>query len=629
MPNEEYYLVTRSDMEDVADAIRTAGGTSAGLEWKFDWIEAISALSKSVIGLRSGNMISIPDGTAGDKLIALTVGIHPMQSGTGDPSPSNIRPITEWTGCHVYVSPTQSAQDGDTYTVSWQSQAGVVCAGTLNVTTGKLTMTFAYQELTGNETWSSMGSYWVTAAEFNTKFYYAKGTGMCSHLVWRLTDSNAVAYSVCTYAASGSMTKGRIAVKPGSDITSTNALKAWLQAEVAKGTPVQVVYQMTEPVEYTLTPTQITMLEGQNYIWTDLDGECVCLYVTENGQDYKDLIPSGSGSGGSVSWDKTADQDISIISDNPNYFVINNYTVPLQADETYRVTWGSGGTVYTCETSPDSTGTAYDGYFFGNSGLAGGTDTGEPFLIYRDRADRLVGVANQSAGTIHIIIERQVSGGGSATLVSKTITANGIYDPADDSADGYSEVTAALPAGTEGTPTATKGSVSNHAISVTPSVTNTGGVISGGTHTGIAVSVTASELASGNKEIIANGTNIDVVGYSTVSVAVSSKNVQATQSTTRRNNTALGSITSLTCSTAGTYDIYWTCARSNTSQTWGSQLYINGSAYGTENTTWSNNVQNNHLTEVTLAKNDTVAVYGRSRSGYYIYAPQLTIIQTA
>ena len=109
----------------------------------------------------------------------------------------------------------------------------------------------------------------------------------------------------------------------------------------------------------------------------------------------------------------------------------------------------------------------------------------------------------------------------------------------------------------------------------------------------------------------------------------SSKNVQTEQSTSRRNNTALGSVTSLTCSTAGTYDVYWTCARSNTSQTWGSQLYINGTAYDTENTTWSNNVQNNHLTGVTIPANATVAVYGRSRSGYYIYVPQLTIVQTA
>jgi len=109
----------------------------------------------------------------------------------------------------------------------------------------------------------------------------------------------------------------------------------------------------------------------------------------------------------------------------------------------------------------------------------------------------------------------------------------------------------------------------------------------------------------------------------------SAMNVQTEQSTSRRNNTALGSVVSLTCSTAGTYDVYWTCARSSTSGTWGSQLYINGTAYGSENTTFNNNVQNNHLTGVQIPANATVAVYGRSRSGYYIYVPQLTIEQTA
>lgn len=109
----------------------------------------------------------------------------------------------------------------------------------------------------------------------------------------------------------------------------------------------------------------------------------------------------------------------------------------------------------------------------------------------------------------------------------------------------------------------------------------------------------------------------------------SAMNVQTAQSTDQRNNTALGSVTSLTCQTAGTYDVYWTCARTSTSGTWGSQLYINGTAYGTENTTFSNNVQNNHLTGVQIPANATVAIYGRSRSDYYIYVPQLTIVQTA
>ena len=63
----------------------------------------------------------------------------------------------------------------------------------------------------------------------------------------------------------------------------------------------------------------------------------------------------------------------------------------------------------------------------------------------------------------------------------------GIYD---------AQATKSVASGTAGTPTATKGTVSNHSVTVTPSVTNTAGYISGGTKTGTGVTVSASELIS-------------------------------------------------------------------------------------------------------------------------------------
>lgn len=93
---------------------------------------------------------------------------------------------------------------------------------------------------------------------------------------------------------------------------------------------------------------------------------------------------------------------------------------------------------------------------------------------------------------------------------------------ADSGYTGLGTVTVnAMPAGTAGTPTASKGTVSNNSISVTPSVTNTTGYITGSTKTGTAVTVSASELVSGNKAITSNGNNIDVTNYATVSVNVS------------------------------------------------------------------------------------------------------------
>ena len=149
--------------------------------------------------------------------------------------------------------------------------------------------------------------------------------------------------------------------------------------------------------------------------------------------------------------------------------------------------------------------------------------------------------------------------GGGSTLGTKTITSNGEYDAQDDGYDGYSSVDVqvpgssptlqvktniapttssqtitadqgydglssvqinAMPTGTAGTPTATKGAVSNHSISVTPSVTNSAGYISSGTINGTAVTVSASELDSGAKSITANGNSQDVVGYASVNVNV-------------------------------------------------------------------------------------------------------------
>ena len=72
-------------------------------------------------------------------------------------------------------------------------------------------------------------------------------------------------------------------------------------------------------------------------------------------------------------------------------------------------------------------------------------------------------------------------------------------------------------AGTAGTPTATKGPVNNHSISVTPSVTNTTGYITGSTKTGTPVSVSASELVSGTLNIT-NTSAANVTNYASAQV---------------------------------------------------------------------------------------------------------------
>ena len=150
---------------------------------------------------------------------------------------------------------------------------------------------------------------------------------------------------------------------------------------------------------------------------------------------------------------------------------------------------------------------------------------------------------------------------GTAGNSSVSLTASVTIDPTPTASGatvtipaGYytDSTTKSVASGTAGTPTATKGTVSNHSVSVTPSVTNTTGYITGGTKTGTAVSVSAAELVSGNKAISANGTNIDVTNYATVSVNVDTvsnqdKSVTPTESeqeiTADSGYTGLGTVT--------------------------------------------------------------------------------------
>lgn len=148
----------------------------------------------------------------------------------------------------------------------------------------------------------------------------------------------------------------------------------------------------------------------------------------------------------------------------------------------------------------------------------------------------------------------------------------------------------------------------------------------------------AVEKVLTTKTITANGTyaatsdNADGYSSVTVNVAGSSKNTQVVQGTTRTTSSTLTAIgEELTVAKTGTYAVYWSAFRSSTSgsYTYGTQLFIDGVAYGSENTTWSNHCQINHLTGVALTAGQKIRVRGRNSRGSsdYIYAPTLVIVE--
>lgn len=182
------------------------------------------------------------------------------------------------------------------------------------------------------------------------------------------------------------------------------------------------------------------------------------------------------------------------------------------------------------------------------------------------------------------------------------------------------------------------GTAGNSSVSLTANVTTKGTAtitpttsnqtIASGTY------ITGTQTISGDANLVAgnikSGTTIfGVTG--TYSGGGTSKNVQVLQSTSRTNAASLTKVLGdLTVSKTGTYDVYWSGGRTNTSTsyTWGTRLYIDGTGYGTENTTWTNNCQSNHLSNVSLTANQKLSVYARGRSGsYYTFAPMLAIVE--
>lgn len=131
-----------------------------------------------------------------------------------------------------------------------------------------------------------------------------------------------------------------------------------------------------------------------------------------------------------------------------------------------------------------------------------------------------------------------------------------------------------------------------------------------------------------------NGTyNVETLAELVVNVSGgTSKKTQVVQGATRTTSSSMTAIgAEMTVSKTGTYDVYWSAFRSNTSSqyTFATQLYVGGTAYGSEQTTWSNHIQNVHLSNVSLTANQKIRVYGRESRGssYYMYAGSLVIVE--
>lgn len=256
-----------------------------------------------------------------------------------------------------------------------------------------------------------------------------------------------------------------------------------------------------------------------------------------------------------------------------------------------------------------------------------GTITFEGSSYFRSTTDGTATAADVASGKIFYSASgRETGSATSRTSSDLTVSGATVTAPAGFYASSASKTVAS---GTAGTPTATKGTVSNHSVTVTPSVTNTTGYITGSTKTGTAVTVSASELVSGSETKTANGT-YDVTNLASLVVNVSGgggKNVQYNSGAASAHATTYTSTgISITVSKTGTYNVSWMAWRSSSQGAMGTNLYKNGNA-GTNQTTWTNTYgQHISLTNQSYTAGDVLTLYATSGSNTrYCWAGNLII----
>ena len=216
--------------------------------------------------------VTLEAGKGGMPFNRLVSNITAVQGGSGEPSPENVRLINGFTGMNLHLNDTVIAVD-------WQTEAGTVYGGTLDVLKGTLTVSHNLITLTGQETnWTKYGANTVYIpassgllgdAEESQPGTGNSITGSCS-----ICPSEAAGYIYRGYVEKASQSGGvqfnniqaRWGLASGFTVSDW---KARLQELSVAGTPVQILYKLASPITYQLTQEIVATLAGQNTIWSD------------------------------------------------------------------------------------------------------------------------------------------------------------------------------------------------------------------------------------------------------------------------------------------------------------------------------------------------------------------------
>lgn len=253
--NGELYVCTTAHT-GAWDATHFAATTVAAQikDFEDDKSIALGAYPHAVV---SGAVASFSDGADNIPVRSLTAQIVPVQSGSGDPSPTNVRPISGWNGAQIVVSPTQDAEDGTTYTVAFPSPPGTVCGGTLT-DNGNGTWTLTVTHILADVLWGDVTGETVGTTITRKQFYNAftapvvqSGNG-CINSVGAPYLSAYDNVSVHYYVAGDGL-----------------RVNLFLPNETPDTTRIQITGELVDPQTYTISAESVKTLLGSNNIVAD------------------------------------------------------------------------------------------------------------------------------------------------------------------------------------------------------------------------------------------------------------------------------------------------------------------------------------------------------------------------
>lgn len=168
---------------------------------------------------------------------------------------SNICPISGWSNVNVYREAQYDAGATPYATINLN---GTVYGGSLDVTTGVLTVTHHFATYNGSENWSSGTNYYVLFSQPNST-----GNNDLTQIANWLKAGGSSHYT--TYGCYRAQANGAICVGTiGSPWSSVSDFKTALATN-----PLTICYELATPQTVQLSPTTVRMVTGNNALWAD------------------------------------------------------------------------------------------------------------------------------------------------------------------------------------------------------------------------------------------------------------------------------------------------------------------------------------------------------------------------